>query len=194
MDDEKEWAEVERQWAELQAKFPEFRLPRPECWSGWFPIIERLLGELREIAPDGLQVHQVKEKLGGLRVYCEGRGDSDDHRISLAVLAAECRAARACEVCGKPGLRRLGRGGWLSTRCDEHADPTSRPPHPAADPMAWRPEMRSYRKNQPDAVWRYDPVLDAVVAVMEDEEEKPIAWGSGDVWEDLGLPDPEDDR
>ncbi|MGE0500617.1 MAG: hypothetical protein AB7I79_03055 [Rhizobiaceae bacterium] len=194
MREEQEWAEVERQWAELEAKFPQFQLPRPECWSGWFGIIERLLGELREIAPEGLKVHQVKEKLAGLRFYCDGRGDSDDNRIALAVFAAECRAARTCEICGVPGLRRLGRGGWLSTRCDAHAPAKSAPTHPAEEQRAWRPEMRSNRKGQPDSFWRYDPARDAVVAVMEDEEDHPIAWGSGDVWQDLGLPNQEDDR
>lgn len=168
MDDEKEWADAWRQWAEIQIRFPEFKLPPAECMAGWYPVIERLLGELREIAPKGFKVHQVKEKLGGLRFYCDGRGDADDNRISLAVFAAECRAGRTCEVCGAPGLRRLGRGGWLSTRCDEHADPKSRPTHPAQEQQAWRPEMRSYREGQPDAVWRYDPDIDAVVAV-EDE-------------------------
>ncbi len=171
MDDyEQEWADAWRQWAEIQIRFPEFNLPTAECMAGWYPIIERLLVELREIAPRGsIRVVQVKEKLGELRVYWDGPVEvQHDERVSVAVFAAECRAVRSCEICGKPGLRRIGSGGWLSTRCDGHAPPKSRPTHSAEEQRSWQPEMRSYRKGQPDSVWRYDPTRDAVVAV-EDE-------------------------
>ena len=61
-----------------------------------------------------IEVHQIKEKFGGLRFYYEG-GDGE---VSGMVRMAECWAAYTCEVCGERGTRRAG--GWIRTLCDKH--------------------------------------------------------------------------
>jgi hypothetical protein len=61
-----------------------------------------------------VEVHQIKEKFGGLRFYYGG-GDAE---ISGMVRMAESWADVACEECGAIGKRRDG--GWIRTLCDTH--------------------------------------------------------------------------
>lgn len=89
-----------------------------DCGEGWWPIIAQLDRDISAIAP-AYEVHQIKEKFGGLRFYY-GIGDAGfDQRIDELVDAAERAAARTCELCGAPGRAR-GKG-WIRTVCDEHA-------------------------------------------------------------------------
>ena len=62
-----------------------------------------------------IEIHQIKEKFGGLRFYYQG-GDEQVHGM---VRMAEAWAGTACEVCGNRGQSR--QGGWVRTLCDEHA-------------------------------------------------------------------------
>ena len=61
-----------------------------------------------------VEVHQIKEKFGGLRFYYEG----GDDQISGMVRMAEAWADTSCEECGAIGKRRSG--GWIRTLCDVH--------------------------------------------------------------------------
>ena len=84
-----------------------------------------------------VQLSQVKEKYGTLRVYYDIVAnyeekdvkhldakdvDADYHRfkggVEMAILIAEHRSAIICEICGKPG--KLRKGGWIKCLCDEH--------------------------------------------------------------------------
>lgn len=105
--------------------------------EGWWPILESLcdniqshidwVNETRERLlkdnpydhdiPDEVAqvvVHQIKEKFGGLRFYCQG----GDREVRGMIRMAESWAARTCEQCGKPG--KIRHGGWQQTLCDEH--------------------------------------------------------------------------
>lgn len=105
--------------------------------EGWYPIVkqmsdimynhvkynnqrrEMLLHENKynQTIPEYLEypeVHQIKEKFGGLRFYADKVDDFCDGVIRMA----EAMADITCEVCGKPGERRSG--GWIRTLCDEH--------------------------------------------------------------------------
>lgn len=42
--------------------------------AGWYPIIVALDQAIAVLQPD-YQIHQVKEKFGGLRYYCQADGD-----------------------------------------------------------------------------------------------------------------------
>jgi hypothetical protein len=77
--------------------------------EGWHPVVKKAVDEI--IARGGT-ILQVKEKFGGLRLYCQG--DEDVYDIALA---AEKACESICEFCGKPGTLRTG--GWLKTRCNE---------------------------------------------------------------------------
>lgn len=61
-----------------------------------------------------VEVHQIKEKFGGLRFYYGG----GDEQIAGMVRMAESWADVACEECGAIGQRRSG--GWIRTLCDTH--------------------------------------------------------------------------
>ena len=105
--------------------------------EGWFPIIEILsstiyhrvkyVNQRREMLlkdnkynqtiPEELkypEVHQIKEKFGGLRFYYDG----GDQYVAGMVQMAEIWASHTCEVCGERGTSRSG--GWIKTLCDVH--------------------------------------------------------------------------
>lgn len=89
------------------------------CSRGWYPIVIELDQQLAEIDP-GYEVHQCKEKLGGLRYYfgaSEGVSEADHDRMRELVREAEARCEVACELCGEPGVRHATPHGWLRTLC-----------------------------------------------------------------------------
>jgi len=91
-----------------------------ECGDGWYPIIDKLFSNLS--MDPSLEVIQVKEKFGGLRVYLNSYTDEADRLIA----EAELQALATCEVCGEEGT--LGSTGyWLSTRCPKCAPPNWTP-------------------------------------------------------------------
>ena len=78
------------------------------CGCGWYSLLVKLDEQLRALLPN-YELHQVKEKFGGLRYYWEpGETIHDDleRRAELAeqlVTAAEGRAGVTCELCGAAG-------------------------------------------------------------------------------------------
>ncbi|KAH9907034.1 hypothetical protein F4778DRAFT_778460 [Xylariomycetidae sp. FL2044] len=102
----------------------------PECDDGWFDIVHALSARIQALLVDARQQQpeldhppggdvvafaQIKEKLGGLRVYMAGRRVVDG--VAEAIADAERRADETCERCGGPGELRQG-GGWLRVLCD----------------------------------------------------------------------------
>src|SRR5262245_58180450 len=165
------WTESRRRYEEIRAKYPALVTVGFECLSGWYRILERYFEDVRAAIPAGLEdlwsARQIKEKLGGARIYADfGYSSNADRipreqlesirdRVSRAYYLAECRADRTCEVCGKPG-RHLVRGtvaGWHLTRCLEHADGGV----PVSD---WHPAKRRRIGN---ATVVYDATLDNLV-------------------------------
>jgi hypothetical protein len=95
--------------------------------GGWRPILERLHDRLLAIDPD-YRLHQVKEKLGVLRIYAVADAyPARPHvldQIEAAIAEAVRESALTCERCGQPGRlrsdpewRRLRR--YVLTLCDE---------------------------------------------------------------------------
>lgn len=76
------------------------------CGKGWYPILADLHRELILICP-GYELHQVKEKFGGLRFYwspgTDELSDAEEAAARELVSAAEQRAAETCEMCGQGG-------------------------------------------------------------------------------------------
>lgn len=91
-----------------------------ECGDGWYQIIDALCGCMQGYVSANSKPQvvaaQVKEKFGTLRFYCDGGNDMTEGMIWMA----EHLSSVTCEVCGAPG--ELRGGGWLKTRCDDHAD------------------------------------------------------------------------
>jgi hypothetical protein len=118
-----------------------------QCDSGWHPILERLFialdADVKSLETDGLveadnppRIVEVKEKLGGLRVYMRGP-------ISLLmrdrIKQAEAEAAATCETCGAPGELR-DYAGYFATRCPKHG-PRGRPGKPLTELPSIRLEI-----------------------------------------------------
>jgi hypothetical protein len=67
--------------------------------------------------------YQIKEKYGGLRIYFDDSGLSEDAeaRVEEAIEVAEFRTACTCEDCGLEG-QLYDNHGWYITRCEAHAE------------------------------------------------------------------------
>lgn len=86
------------------------------CDAGWYPIITDLDRRLAAIDP-GYELHQVKEKFGGLRYYfCASDQSCHDDMRGLVTEAQE-RCVTTCETCGKPGSLHTSRRAWVKTLC-----------------------------------------------------------------------------
>jgi hypothetical protein len=95
--------------------------------DGWLEIVWRLCEDLEPLVAEAekatvrpFEVHQVKEKFGGLRFYVSvsHRTDAILQRIEIA----ESESLRTCEVCGKPGKGRkttaFGRRAMSTPACE----------------------------------------------------------------------------
>jgi hypothetical protein len=99
------------------------KLPYIECDIGWFDLIDEALKDILDIAyeeDEPIQVVQIKEKFGGLRIYYDAESEDEDrlHRLEDIVYNAEKLSYKTCEVCGEEGKPR--KGVWIKTLCDIH--------------------------------------------------------------------------
>ncbi len=85
--------------------------------KGWWPIIDKYLPQIVELAPDCDII--VKEKYGTLRIGAYGK--SLDHKKLMELeMAAEEASVTVCEECGAPGKLRTD-FYWIETLCDRCA-------------------------------------------------------------------------
>jgi hypothetical protein len=92
------------------------------CGRGWYPLLIETDRKLAALDP-AYEVHQVKEKYGGLRYYHQLVSAGADHEAAFRIgQEAKSLSLTICELCGAPGSVRDD-GFWIWTRCDEH-DPT----------------------------------------------------------------------
>lgn len=81
----------------------------PPGWAGLITELFLLSSE------EDADVHQIKEKYGGLRWYCGGSSEYLDKVEAICE-----RSYSICEECGALGKPRDG--GWVRTLCDTCAD------------------------------------------------------------------------
>ncbi|HEY1133278.1 MAG TPA: hypothetical protein VGE77_01760 [Nocardioides sp.] len=86
-----------------------------DCQKGWYPILARLDTDLAALDA-AYEVHQVKEKFGGLRYYTHTEKDGVRERFETRIQQAEQEAYRTCELCGTAGSL-AKRGTWYQTLC-----------------------------------------------------------------------------
>lgn len=82
--------------------------------KGWWPIIDKYLPEIMEIAPDCNII--VKEKFGALRIGAVGKTTNQEKLLELKQ-KAENESLTICEVCGAPGKHRSDLD-WMQTLCE----------------------------------------------------------------------------
>lgn len=122
---------------------------------GWLPLVRDFVREALPHDPS-LTVHEMKEKWGGLRIWC----DTPVLAARLAKGKAEIKSGQTCEICGKEGeIRRPppGRWSWWRCLCYDHA---------STDQRSWgaRREGPLYGTMQVSGQWyRYDEAADAMV-------------------------------
>lgn len=87
---------------------------------GWANLVNKAL-EAEKMWP--IEIEEVKEKFGGLRVYFHWHTRPKDEnwdRLTKEVHGyldtLETESLRTCEVCGGPGVRR--KMAWIKTLCD----------------------------------------------------------------------------
>lgn len=90
--------------------------------DGWYNILNAMCFTIQQHIdrkqrdnPDYPQTEftQIKEKFGGLRVYC----DHADETTYAVIRMAESMANVTCEDCGKPGKNKSYRS-WYITLCE----------------------------------------------------------------------------
>ena len=105
-------------WLDLERRYHHLLSTRFRGWEvgrGWLSLVEEVLHELDQAAPD-VRVTQVKEKLGSLRVYTE---DKMKKEVKAILRRAEARSATICEVCGEAGDL-IRADGLVRVRCHDH--------------------------------------------------------------------------
>jgi len=83
-----------------------------EIEKGWEPIVEKAAAALKEL-DDSIELMQVKEKFGGLRMYTNSYSDE----VDAILREAEEEASNTCEFCGATEQVSC-KGSWLKTLCD----------------------------------------------------------------------------
>lgn len=90
-----------------------------DCGDGWFHILDQLFRNIEfhkqnnaKESMANLQLTQVKEKFGTLRVYMSGYYPVIEGMISMA----EAMSGVTCEDCGATPARTAGIG-WITTLC-----------------------------------------------------------------------------
>lgn len=137
------------------------------CGEGWAAILERLFLDLEKVIPVAIDWHavQIKEKMGGLRVYYDikPRDVPDDLRWAIyrLVSLAEARSYDTCEQCGRPGLLR-NRTGFFFVSCDRHADEEGETHHRRRAVVV--EQYPHYERFADERAWfLYDPDIDDFV-------------------------------
>lgn len=84
------------------------------CNDGWFDIIYDACKKIAALDDGTFKFLQIKEKFGGLRLYCSG-GNSEVNKI---IGLAEDESYNVCEMCGKRE-NITTEGGWIQTLCKD---------------------------------------------------------------------------
>ncbi len=88
--------------------------------DGWVPLVDELLTKLAAIG--GVQISQIKQKLGTLEVYTGELDDAVFDEVHALIDEYRRRSVVTCEACGQPGRGR-SEGWWLHVACDQHVRP-----------------------------------------------------------------------
>lgn len=83
-----------------------------ECGEGWKPLYQPILDYAME---HKIEIHQVKEKFGALRVYLA----SYDDTVRKMIDDAEEKSYNTCEICGKHIDKPITENHWIYPECNE---------------------------------------------------------------------------
>lgn len=98
--------------------------------KGWDKLVEKLLDDItaklaKENLPiESMEIHQTKEKFGGLRFYVGWREPIEVSKETLSEInsligQAEGDSFKICQQCGLEGKEQSKSSGWIVTICDD---------------------------------------------------------------------------
>ena len=85
------------------------------CGDGWADLIETVFKYGSKNVED-FEIFQVKEKFGGLRIYCGGK--ELDVEMEKLLFDAQQKSFGVCEECGEPAKPKTY-DGWIKTLCED---------------------------------------------------------------------------
>ena len=110
MEELKNRPKVEPKWS--------YELFGVECGEGWKvlyqPIID-YIDKYNEDHEEKIEIHQIKEKFGGLRFYTNFKTNALRAMIENAVE----RSYNVCETCGKHIDKPICENHWIYAECEE---------------------------------------------------------------------------
>ncbi len=83
-----------------------------EIGEGWFDLVYDACKKIKELDNGTFKFLQVKEKFGGLRLYCSG----GTREIYTIISQAEDESYKICETCGSREDV-TSEGSWIVTMC-----------------------------------------------------------------------------
>jgi hypothetical protein len=99
--------------------------------TGWLSLLDRFCQDVTAITrrqgPAGppCRITDIKEKMGALRIVCDGANE----RIEGLIKEARLESARTCQICGSYGTLHVLPGNVAATLCEADAERLSRPLH-----------------------------------------------------------------
>ena len=104
----------------VEPKWP-YELFGVECGNGWKHLYEPIIdavGEYnlnQENEDDKIEIHQIKEKFGGLRVHLS----KYTNELRDMIEAAEELSFNTCEMCGKHIDKPIVENHWIYAECED---------------------------------------------------------------------------
>ena len=94
-----------------------------ECGDGWKPLYQPIIDYINKYNEDKtdenrIEIHQVKEKFGGLRIYLSCYTEE----LRDMIREAEEKSFNTCETCGKHIEKPITEGHWIYAECQECHD------------------------------------------------------------------------
>ena len=91
-----------------------------ECGIGWKNLYEPIIEWIKNYnsnkpKEEQIEIHQIKEKFGGLRFYCNFYTDE----LKEMIHNAEKESFRTCEFCGTKENVGHTISGWYTTCCEQ---------------------------------------------------------------------------
>ena len=126
-----------------------------ECGEGWKdiyqPIIDFVTKYNELYNPDSvIEITQIKEKFGGLRVYWGGENvpQAVQNELTDMICKAENKAYCTCEICGSTERVGITVDGWYTTLCQKCIETAVR--EKGMRPRRWkcRDDMKVYEINK----------------------------------------------
>ena len=89
-----------------------------ECGEGWKHLYQPLIDYIEEYNKtheEKMEIHQIKEKFGGLRFYV----NFYDDKLRDMIRYAEAKSYNTCEVCGKHIDKLITENCWIYAECED---------------------------------------------------------------------------